>query len=68
LYTFAEDIPAENILLEEFRAVISPDNESWTGDDGKIIGPYNSCFPPSEALLFEWLRSAAARATLFSYE
>lgn len=41
LYQFAENIPIEIVSLEEFNTIISPENESWTGTDGKIIGPYN---------------------------
>lgn len=41
LYEFAESIPTEVVPIEEFNTVISPENESWTGTDGKIIGPYN---------------------------
>lgn len=41
LYEFAETIPTEEIPLDAFREVISPQNESWLGTDGKIIGPFN---------------------------
>lgn len=41
VYAFAENIPEETVPLEQFRAVVSEENESWTGTDGKIIGPYN---------------------------
>ncbi len=41
LYEFAESIPTEIVSLETLRAVVTPENESWLGTDGKIIGPWN---------------------------
>ncbi|MDP3645761.1 MAG: hypothetical protein Q8R25_01605 [bacterium] len=40
VYAFAESIPIESAQLEEFRSVISKENDSWFGIDEKHIQPH----------------------------